>query len=557
MAAEPAVSDLVAHGTAAHLAGDYERAVQDLQRAFQIYHDDGDAARAFSVAFSLAMVFGTTCRPALFSGWAGQARRLYDELAPEAEVTSTASGYLDLLELHGGIMTGDFTTVARLAPGVTAAGRLHHDPDLFALGTVALGRSAIYAGDIRGGLAQLDEVMAGILSGQPGPLAAGLAWCAAIEGCQEIGAVDRLCEWTSALAAWCQSPPSLELFNGHCSVHRGQVLAVHGRWDEAVAVFADSRQRHQKRGDVIAAGWAERHRGDVLRLQGRHEEAAAAYRTAADLGCDPHPGLALLWWSLGRGEDALGAVHRCMAETVLPAQRVSLIPAALDVLLAAGGTDAPEGPLISEAAALADELDDLAELTGCASVVAAAADAHAGVELARRDPGGALPYARKAVQAWGGVACPFEVARSRVVLARALAGVGDMASALDESAAARNAFVSLGAEPAVAGVDSLLEHWAHPTLDVRDDSARGIPVGESPEGHDRGTPDGLTPREVEVLRLVAAGSSNRQIAVELVISEKTVARHLNNLFTKIGVASRTAAAAYAFRNGLVSSTGQI
>ncbi|MGM7668589.1 LuxR C-terminal-related transcriptional regulator [Microbacterium sp. A93] len=552
MAAEPAVSELVARGTAAHLAGDYERAVRDLQRAFHICHDDGDPAGAFAVAFSLAMVFGTSCQPALFSGWVTQARRLFADLAPEAETTSAARGYLDLLELHGGVMTGDFATVARLAPGVTAAGRLHHDPDLVTLGTVALGRSAIYAGDVRGGLAQLDEVMAGVLSGEPGPLAAGLAWCAAIEGCQEIGAVDRLCEWTSALASWCQSPPVLELFNGHCSVHRGQVLAVHGKWEEALAVFADSRQRHQQRGDVVAAGWAERSRGEVLRLQGRHEDAAAAYRTAADLGCDPQPGLALLWLGRGRAEDALAAVHRCLAETVLPAHRVSLLPAAAEVLLAAGATEDPAGPLIAETDALADELDALAELTGCASVTAAAAHAHAGVELARRDPGGALPYARKAVQGWGGVGCPFEVARSRVVLARALAGAADVASARDELAAARDAFVMLGAEPAVADAESLLETWARPTPTEREEPeepADGIHAGGRPDDH----PDGLTGRELEVLALVAAGRSNRQIAAELVISEKTVARHLSNIFTKIDVGSRTSAAVYAFQRGLASS----
>ncbi|WP_413543886.1 LuxR C-terminal-related transcriptional regulator [Citricoccus nitrophenolicus] len=551
MPAESAPAELVARGTAAHLAGDYGPAARDLQRAFTTLHDDGDAAGAFEVAFAIAMVYGTTCRPAQFRGWVEIARQTADQIAGSGSATGSTTGslaeaYLDLLELHGAILTGDFTSVGRLAPGVVEAGRKHHDPDLITLGTVAVGRSAIYAGDVRAGLARLDEVMAEILAGAPGPLASGLAWCAAIEGCQEIGAVDRLCEWTRSLTTWCQAPPARELFIGHCSVHRGQVLALHGDWDRALTSFEESRCRHEERGDLVAAGWAECGRGDLLRLQGREEQAAAAYRRASTLGCDPHPGLALLWWEQGRRADALAAVHRCLAETVLPAQRVLLVPAAVELLLTAvdsgdageaGGAGDTEEAL-GGLGALAEELDGLAGLTGCASVAAAAAAAHAGVQLARRDPGGALPYARKAVQGWHAVGCPFEVARSRVMLARALAGVGDKASAQEEVEAARDAFSELGALPARAGVESLLDQW-----------------GGAAESRLATRPGGLSEREVGVLRLVSGGRSNRQIAAELVISEKTVARHLSNIFTKLDVSTRTAAAAFAFRHGLTSVDG--
>lgn len=195
------------------------------------------------------------------------------------------------------------------------------------------------------------------------------------------------------------------------------------------------------------------------------------------------------------------------------------------MLLAAGEVD--------DAAGLADELDGLATLTGCSSVAAAAAYVHAGVDLARGDPAGALPYARRAVLQWGGVGCPFEVARARVLLARACAALDDARTAADELAAARRTFAELGADPAEREAAALLEEPAGPqgpstTVDAHS----------------------LTAREVEVLTLVAVGLSNRQLARELVISERTVARHLSNIFTKIDVASRTEAAAYAFRHGL-------
>ncbi|MEV4901947.1 helix-turn-helix transcriptional regulator [Citricoccus sp. NPDC055426] len=533
MATDPSVADLVARGTANHLAGDYERAVQDLQLAYRRTLDDGDPARAFAVAFSLAMVYGTTCQPALFNGWAGRAERLLGELVE----APTERGYLAFLQMHGAILTGDFPAAAQLAPQVVAIGRSQHEEDLVVLGEVALGRAAIYSGDVRGGLNLLDEAMAGILAGETGALATGLAWCAAVEGCQEIGAIDRLCEWTAALVTWCGSTPGLELFTGHCSVHRGQVLTLQGHWGEALVALDDSRRRHQRRGDLGAAGWAERSRGDVLRLRGQADEAAAAYRTAADLGCDPQPGLALLWLAEGRAEAAVAAVRRCLAETPLPAHRVALLPAAVEVLVRAGTA----GDSVEEVAGLAAELDELATLTECASVSAAAAYAHAGVELARGDAAGALPYAHKAVHEWGGVGCPFEQARSRALRARALARVGDVDTAADELAAARETFVRLGAAPADAEAGT---QWAEMS-----GAALG---GVVPPERVTEAPDGLTGRELEVLALVAAGHSNRQIAAELVISEKTVARHLSNIFTKIDVGSRTAAAAYAFQRGLAT-----
>lgn len=522
MAADPSVADLVASGTAAHLAGDYDRAVRDLRLAYRRCTDADDTGAAFSVAFSLAMVFGTTCQPAQFNGWVGRAEQLLEEMD---EGYGVGRGYLHLLELHRAVNTGDFGAAAALAPRVAEVGRTEHDPDLLVMGEVAQGRAAIYGGDVRGGLALLDGVMTAILAEETGPLVTGLAWCAAVEGCQEIGAVDRLCEWTAALVDWCTTHPGLELFAGHCSVHHGQVLTLQGRWDEALTALADSRLRHERRGDIGSAGWAEGGRGDILRLRGELAAAAEAYRTAADLGADPQPGSALLWLAEGRTDGAVAAVRRCLAQVPLPALRIGLLPGAAEVLLAAGEVD--------DAAGLADELDGLATLTGCSSVAAAAAYVHAGVDLARGDPAGALPYARRAVLQWGGVGCPFEVARARVLLARACAALDDARTAADELAAARRTFAELGADPAEREAAALLEEPAGPqgpstTVDAHS----------------------LTAREVEVLTLVAVGFSNRQLARELVISERTVARHLSNIFTKIDVASRTEAAAYAFRHGL-------
>lgn len=532
---EPA--GLVAAGTAAHLGGEHRRAVALLQEAFHSYSDRSDRGEALYVAFLLAMVFGTTGRPAMFSGWLARAQRLLaetysstgttgsddgDETAPD--YFSVGRGYVAVLELHQALGSGCFDAVGALSAELIEVGHRHRVPDLFTLGMVARGRYSIHSGDVPQGLALLDEAMATILAGECRPLATGLAWCAAIEGCQEIGATDRLCEWTSTLADWCTRNPGVSVFDGECSLHTGQVLALQGGWTEAIAEFAASRARFEFRSLTLAAGTAERERGDLLRLRGEERAAEEAYQSAAERGCDPQPGLALLWLARGKQAAAIAAIHRCLAEAGPPAHRMVLLPSAVEVHLAVGH--------IVEAEPLLAELDDLAAATESATAFAAAAHSHACLELSRQDADGALPYARKAVQGWSSIGCPFEVARSRVALARALSVIGDQQSCRRELDAALGAFTALEAAPSAAEVAGLVE-----LLQADKGSA--------------GTPAGLSPREVEVLRLVATGRSNRQIASALGISEKTVARHISNIFAKVDVTSRTGAAAFAYEHRLV------
>jgi DNA-binding CsgD family transcriptional regulator len=257
--------------------------------------------------------------------------------------------------------------------------------------------------------------------------------------------------------------------------------------------------------------------GDVHRLRGDWEQADAAYQLAADHGHDPQPGLALLWLARGRGDAARGAIERLLAEGAGPVQRCRLLPAAVDVLVACGD--------IERAREAAAELGSLASAFGCVPLEALAAHASGAVELASGDAPGALPYLRKAHQLWTRAESPYDRARVQVLMGSALAAVGDAESSRRELEAARSTFRQLSAGPAADEVSLAL---APPSL-----------------------PAGLTAREVEVLRLVASGQSNAQIAAALVLSEKTVARHLSNIFAKLDVGSRTAATAYAFEHGLV------
>lgn len=510
---EMGVDDLRGAARSAFLLGRRDAAVDFYQRAFHLSESAGDRPGAARCCFHLAMILVTGGEPALAAGWGARADRLAEELGADV----VERGYAAFVRLHLHLAAGNWPAAAECADETTAVARRHGDPDLLALGLVAQGRIAIYAGQVAEGLARLDESMAGAAAGEVSPEVFGNVYCTAIEGCQEISEFGRVAEWTSALHRWCAAQPGLVAFTGQCSVHRGQVMRFRGAWPEALEEFALAIERYHRAGVPAAIGLAEAERGDVLRLRGEYDAAEAAYQRAGEHGHDAQPGLALLWLARGSSEAAASAVRRLVAEAVGPTDRCRLLPAAVDVLLAVGAVD--------EARAAAAALDDVARQVGAGSLLALAAYASAAVDLAAGDPAGALPYLRKARQLWARADCPFEGARARLLTGRALVALGDRESARQELAASCDTFRALGAAPWLDEAERLL----HPAK----------------------LPAGLTAREVEVLRLVAAGRSNSQIATELVLSEKTVARHLSNIFGKLDVGSRTAAAAYAFERGLV------
>jgi DNA-binding CsgD family transcriptional regulator len=510
---ELGIADLRGSAQSAFLLGHRDEAVERYQRAFVLCEDAHDPAGAVACAFHLSMIFGTGGEPAMAAGWASRAERLLDALGPDP----VEAGYVTFLQMYRDLGAGDWPAAAEKAQITADTGRRHGERDLTALGLCAGGRIAIYSGRAAEGLAKLDEAMVAVAAGEVSPEVFGNVYCIAIEGCQEIAAFDRVAEWSSALNRWCASQPGLVTFTGQCSIHRGQVMRQRGAWAEAVEEFTRAGERYLLANALDAIGQAEGERGDVLRLQGDYAAAEEAYQRAAERGFDAQPGLALLWLARGSHEAAAAAVRRLVAETRDPVGKCRVLPAAVDVLLAVEA--------VEQARTVAEELEDVASAAGSTAMQAFSAYASGAVQLASGDPSGALPYLRKAHHLWSRVECPYEVARVRLLTGRALSVLGDSGSARHELEAARDAFESLGAKPMVDETARLLE-----------------PAG---------LPAGLTAREVEVLRLVASGRSNTQIAADLTLSEKTVARHLSNIFTKLDVGSRTAAAAYAYEHGLV------
>ena len=491
------------------LLGHRDECVEVLQLAYARYEAADATAQAVRTAFRLAMVHSSGGDTAVAAGWTARAERLLDDL----DDGGLERGYVTFLRFFRHLGAGEIDLATQCAAEVAACGRRFGDADLSTIGLSALGRIEMYAGKVAAGLALFDEAMAQVVAGGLSPIFAGHAYCTMIEGCQEVSDLGRAAEWTEALSHWCDQQSGMVAFTGQCAVHRGQIMAMRGAYREAIEEFERAIARYTEIGTPISAGQAYAERGEVLRLLGDLPAAEDSYEAATDHGYETQPGLALLWFSQGRLDAASAAIRRLLVEPLGPVQRSRVVPAAIEILEST--VDVGE---------LVDELEATARSFGCSALLAKAAHARGRQQLSDTDPAGALPYVRKATGLWAGLDCAYEVARVAVDTARALRLLGDAESAAQTLRTAHATATRLGAQPLLAEI----EHELAPAA----------------------PPRGLTQREVEVLRLVARGKSNAEIAETLVLSERTVARHLSNIFTKLDVTSRTSAAAFAFEHGL-------
>ncbi len=496
----------------AFLLGRTNDGIQSMQRAYQAHHEAGEPVAAARCAGWLAMMLFSSGETAVANGWVGRCQRLLDEI--EEDVVER--GYLLIHLMFRDVLAGRFEAAFAIAGQIIEYAHRFDDPSLLAEGLMAQGRMLLYAGQVPRGLALLDEAMIGVTAGTVSPLIAGEVYCSLVEACREVSDYGRAAEWTSALAAWIDAQPGLVRFTGQCAVHRGQLLRIRGEYGLAIEEFETATTRYLDAGTPAQAGIAMDECGAVFAILGDFEAAEACYQRAASFGHEPQPGLTLLWLARGRSAAALAAVRRLLAEPRDPVHRSQILPAAAEVLAAVGES--------VEATAAAEELVRIAEAFGCSALHALATAALGHARLASDDAAAAIASLRQAIQAWQRLDAPYEVARCQLLMGRALRSLGDEESATGELLAARRTFGRLGAAPAEREAARLLT---------------------------RGQPWGLTEREVEVLRLVASGRSNPEIASALILSEKTVARHLSNIFTKLNVGTRTAAAAFAYEHHLL------
>ncbi|QEX14852.1 hypothetical protein FRZ44_01270 [Hypericibacter terrae] len=402
-----------------------------------------------------------------------------------------------------------------IATRAAEVGERFGESDLIACARHLEGRALMQQGQVERGLALLDEAMVAVIAGELSPRMTGLIYCSVIDSCLQVYAFARAREWTSALAQWCAEQPQLVSFTGACLVHRAEVMRLHGAWADAI------EEGRRACAEVMqqAPPAAFYQQGEMHRLRGEFKAAEGAYREASRRGFEPQPGLALLRMAQGHGVDAAATIRRVATGTRDKLQRTRLLPAYVEIMLGVGDTQ--------NARAACRELDNIADAHDIRVLRAIAAHSRGSVELAEGDAGTAFNSLRYAFEIWQQVEAPYQAARARELVGLACRALGDNEGARLELEAARIVFKQLSAMPDLARVGSLAMSTSSAQL------------------------HGLTSRELQVLRMVAAGKTNKAIAAELFLSQRTVDRHVSNLIRKLDVTSRTAAAAYAHKQNLV------
>ena len=500
--------DLELLATTAFMLGRDDDSVAWLELAHQRYLDDGLTLRAVRCAAWIVMNLAVRGEIGPATGWLGRAQRL---LVDEEECAER--GWLLIPTVFQREAAGEFGAAADIAEEAVRLGERFGDRDLFAVAIQAQGYMLLKDGQVHEGLALLDEGMVAVTAEELSPIITGIVYCGVILACQEVYEVRRAREWTRALGDWWALQPEMVAFTGRCLVHRAEIMQLDGAWPDALEEARRAGERFVATGNP-AAGLARYRLAELLRLQGDFAEAEKAYREASRFGWEPQPGLAQLRLAQGRTDAAVSAIARAEAAATDPLDRARLLPAFVEIMLTAGD--------LASALRACAELEQIAAGFESAMLGAIVAHARGAVHLAAGEPREALAPLRTAVETWHQLEAPYEIARTRVLVGDACRMLGDTESAALEHDAARAILERLGARP---------------------DLAR---LGSPATSH-----HGLSAREVEVLRLVAAGKTNREIAASLVISEHTVARHVQNIFAKLGVSSRTAATAFAFEHDVV------
>jgi DNA-binding NarL/FixJ family response regulator len=501
--------------TSAYMLGRDDEYVRALERAHLAYLDAGDPSLAVRCAYWIGhnLMLRGEMGPA--TGWFGRARRLLEH----EERDCAERGYLLIPVLVGHAIAADHEAAYETATEIADIGTAFADRDLIAIGVHEQGHALVRLGRFDEGLRLVDEVMVSVTAGELSPIVAGLVYCNTIGFWQSVYELRRAREWTDALTRWCDQQPDMVAHTGVCLVHRAEIMQLQGAWDAALEEARRAAERFTE--GVLNArvcGKAYYRQGEVHRLRGERT-AEESYREASRRGYEPQPGLALLRLAEGKGDAASSAMRRVLDEALQPRARAALLPAYVEIMLAGGE--------LEEARSACRELETISGAHRSDMLRALSAQARGALALAEGDTQTALAALREALQTWQELEAPYEAARVRVLVALGCRAAGDEDTAAWELEAARAAFDRLGAVPDVARVDSLTASPQAAAAHV------------------------LTQRELQVLRLVARGATNKSIAAELVLSERTIDRHVSNIFAKLRVSSRAAATAYAYEHDLV------
>ena len=508
--------DLETLGLAAFMTGREAEGFQILDRAHQGYLNRTNTDQAARCAFWLGLMLMNSGQRAKASGWMARAERILNN---EQIQDCAMKGLLLIPAALETLSKGEALKALALFEEAATIGERFGDTDLIVLGHLGQGQALIDKGDVANGIKLLDEMMISVETEKVFPVVCGIVYCAVIETCRKVWDIRRAQEWTSSFTRWCDAQPDIVPIKGQCLVRRAEIIQFHGDLNKALEEARDACDLLTRPPGEPAAGEAYYRKGELHRLLGDFEDAEDSYRDAAKWGRNPQPGLALLRFAQGQNDAARTSIINTLEQTKNRIGRAELLPTVVTVMLA---LKQPEQALTAS-----KELCEIANEIDTPYLYGMSAYCQGAVFLGLGNIQLALEHLQQALKLWNALYLPYETARTRELNAIVYRELNDNDNSDVELAAARWIFEQLHAAPDLERISQLLkkkrDHQVH----------------------------GLTLRELQIVRLVASGKTNKSIASELFISERTVDRHVSNIFNKLGVSSRVAVTAFAFKNELM------
>ena len=508
--------DLERLAITAYMVGKDDASTDAWTRAHHYYqrHQNPPAAARCAFWHACGLFFKGDMAPAM--GWVARGQRVLET----AEEDCPERGWLLFLSALPIMFQGDPETAYSSFVLAGEIAERFNDSDVLTLSRLGRGQSLIMQQRTAEGVALLDELMVAVVSGEVSPLVAGVAYCAVIDLCQSVFDLRRAREWTAALSRWCDSQPDLVPYRGNCLIHRCEIFQLQGAWSDALNAAQDALANGSRgprpgtRSDRPTTNWE---RSSGCAASSRRPSMPIVGPTAQDDNrsraghCSGSPSTSP---RLRRRRSGAR-----LTQTQEPMSRSRLLPAYVEIMLAADD--------VTAARKAADELSgDRSSNSTRRYLHAVGASSAGAILLAEGDARAALSRFREAFVAWRELDAPHYAARVRVLIGLACRALGDDGGAEMEFDAARAPSRSWRATQTSTAAKLMAE-----------------PRGDRPAAYPA--------VKVEVLELVASGKTNRAIAGELFLSDKTVARHVSNIFTKLGLSSRSAVTAYAYENGLV------
>lgn len=506
--------DLELLAKAAYLTGRESDCKDIWARSHQKFLNEQNLEQAIHSAFWIGLLLFFQGEQAQGSGWLARAERLADGHKKEC----AEKGFLLIPQGLQQLRKSDAESAYNLFHKADEIGNRFGNLDLMTLGRLGSGQALIRQNKIDEGTSLFDEIMVAVVSDEISPIVAGIVYCAVIETCQNIYDLRRAIEWTDALSRWCNAQPDLIPYRGQCLVRRAEIMQIHGDWPDAMNEIERACQLSPA-SRPPATGEAFYRQAELFRLQGRYSKAERAYRQANEWGRNPQPGMALLRLAQGQTDAAKTIIQQVEDESQDRIKRSRILPAFVEIMLATNES----GPAQDSAR----ELTEIADEFEAPFLKAIASRAEGNVLLANASPRASLKKLRHSLSVFKKIRALYESARTQTFIGIACRELGDYDTAEMELTTAHRVFQRLGAKPDLEKVESLLQK----------------PLSNKSHG--------LTPRELQVLRILATGKTNKDIAEELFISERTVDRHVSNILGKLDVESRAAATAYAYEHKLI------